>query len=266
MVYPFLSDEWNILQWISDCSEDECLYLGGNSFCRRIVHVIQKEQDLEKNNGHNRQPPDFFSKKMNLMFDVMRINDTEERKHYNPLLIEETKRIKEINNHLEVSSIRKIPITIFLKEDKDSRYFDHHKYVYYKRQGIRVIKQHLKKIDIWREQHPDILHKGIVICDEAGLYFNGTAIPVGVKNDILQYQFIPFPPLTIHEPWLDIDFVEPLLNAKIDFVVWFMPYKRHSTVGSSMNHKYPTLVICDLRFFCRTNLKRYNCDSMIPSG
>ena len=93
----FLDDEMDIIEVTSDVilHQDILLY-PGNSFCKKILRIFKNLDTFVQNNSHNSLPPDFYSNKLDCMFDVMRINDSEIRKSYNPVKIRERQAEKDI--------------------------------------------------------------------------------------------------------------------------------------------------------------------------
>lgn len=67
---------------------------------------------IQDNSGHDCEPPDYYSVTTKLMFDVMRINDSEKRKSKNPVLIEDRKLQKEIQEALTGTNISENTLTI----------------------------------------------------------------------------------------------------------------------------------------------------------
>ena len=72
------------------------LQYDGNSFNKKIFRCVQNLDKFTANNGHASLPPDFYSDEFSCMFDVMRVNDSEIKKSYNPVKIRERQVEKEI--------------------------------------------------------------------------------------------------------------------------------------------------------------------------
>jgi hypothetical protein len=60
---------------------DEILLLNDNDFERKILQYIRNYKSFTENNGHDCPPPDFYSDEFSCMFDVLRVNDAEVKKH-----------------------------------------------------------------------------------------------------------------------------------------------------------------------------------------
>ena len=88
-------NEQNILNYLLRYTE-QVLLSNGNSFEKKILRYIKDIDSFTSNNGHGDLPPDYYSDRYSVMFDVLRINDTEVNKKYNPIKIEERKMRKQV--------------------------------------------------------------------------------------------------------------------------------------------------------------------------
>lgn len=240
------------------------LLLRGNSFEKKILRYLKNVRSFVDNNGHDCLPPDYYSDRFSCMFDVLRINDTEVKKTFNPIIAQEQKMRKEYKK----AGLLDSPYIHMAFEAETSGDVNEHSFKKYKKQAQRVIKEHIDKIPIWKKEHPSIQHKGLFIFDETGLCFEG--IKAHVKDDYFSYSFNGERGPIIHETWNDIVFMQPLYKSDLDFVVWFNPYKNNSDVLYKYNImnsgkpyiKYPTIIIVDTRFQ-RTEYKEFNYDDLV---
>lgn len=184
------------------------------------------------------------------MFDVLRINDTEVKKRYNPKKSRDSNIEKQLNNLSdELSNITFYADTeVYDKEE--------HFYKLYQKHTNRVINEHIKKIHIWEEEHPDISNIGLVILDETYLYFEGLSIPISNVTDRRRFYYKK---KVLHKPWLDIKFMKDVFDSKLKFVVWFMPFKPNFPMD--IINDYPRLVIMDTRF--SPEYEEYNYDMLV---
>ena len=253
--------ESEIVQCIAVCHESEFLKLGGGSFCHKIIRALQQVDLLVENAGHDCLPPDFYSDDMNIMFDVMRVNDSEKRKGYNPMFREMSELTAAAKSKLLALGLDDV-CTVFadLEADNSLNYDEIHQFKYYKRQVVRVLTEHIKKLPIWQSKHPAIQRKGFVIYDEAGMYFQGYTKPVDVTADgiVNTWAFALKRPVVVHFPWLDEEFMKPLLDADLDFVVWYRPYVVRSDGNLKVfNGSYPHLAVIDIRSKGFLSLQQY---------
>ena len=243
-------NEQNILNYLLRYTE-QVLLSNGNSFEKKILRYIKDIDSFTSNNGHGDLPPDYYSDRYSVMFDVLRINDTEVNKKYNPIKIEERKMRKQVlkSGMLDTPNI----ITVFASDDVNEHSFD--KYI---KQAKRTIKNHIDKIPLWIKEHPAIKNKGLLVFDETEFCFEGFVKYVGNGEFAYCYKS----PLVIHEAWNDKMFVQPIYESNLDFVIWFCPYKPYGNIPMKHNIKFPSIVIADTRFQ-RTNYKEYDYNSLV---
>lgn len=263
MRYILNWSEKDILRSISSFNETTFLKLGGNSFCHKIIKTLQRSSLLTENAGHDCLPPDFFSDDLNIMFDVMRVNDSEKKKGYNPVFKETSEFMKKIqrerNTAFDLYGITNVGFD--LESDNRIDYDEIHQFKYYKKQTIRVITEHIKKIPIWCAEHSSIKRKGFVILDETGTYLQGHATPrvIEENGNVNQWNLFLNMPIVVHLPWRDKEFMEPLFQANLEFVVWYKPYAVKS-IGNTLIHQseYSNLAIIDLRKNMSISLQQYD--------
>lgn len=240
----FLDNEIDVINYILDgLNHFNVLLYNGNSFNKKIFRYIKNLDKFVENNGHNDFPPDFYSDEFSCMFDVMRINDSEIKKSYNPVKIRERKA----ENDIKESGILNIinPNNTVFINSKSSNNNEHTLKMYVKNCN-RVMSQHIKKINIWKSEHPNIKHKGLLIFDETECYFEGDV--QHIYEDQFKFMWDANKPLRLHKPWMDISFMKNAYNSDLDFIVWFCPYKSHGTLWQQTHYNYPELIILDTRF------------------
>lgn len=251
--------EDNILNFMQMYVDSSVKLLNDNAFEKEVLENIKNYRAFTPNNGHECLPPDYYSDSIGCMFDVLRINATEEvitkgkkAKTKNPAKIKERETIKSF----EKIGFYDSPYCHLLVDVVGDPSFEK-----YRKQAQRVITDHISKTPIWVKEHPFIQTKGLVICDESPLCIEGTK-----KMGITSYNPSDF---TIHETWNDIFFSLPIYKSDIDFVVWFNPCKRgskfifnHNRLHTPEIEYYPALVIVDTRE-SRSKFKSYDYDKLI---
>lgn len=252
-----------MLMYLKSPSHDVRMFKG-NSFERKILRYIQNVRSFTENNGHDCLPPDYYSDSFSCMFDVLRINDAEIKKGRNPIIAQEQKMRKEFKNEgLLDSQYFQVAFEAGTSGD-----INEHSFPQYKKQAKRVIQEHIDKIPLWINAHPSIQHKGLLILDESGLCFERTK--THVKDDYFAFSFNSNQGLITHETWNDAEFIQPIYDSAMDFVIWFNPYKNHNEVLFKYNIskdrkrsvQYPALMIVDTRFH-RADFKQYNYDKLV---
>lgn len=232
-------DHYNVLQY------------DGNSFNKKIFRYIKNLNKFTENNKHDALPPDFYSNEFSCMFDVMRINDSEIRKSYNPVKMRERQAEKDIKESNILNAIDSNPI-IFINSESNNNEHTLNNYI---KNSNRVISEHIKKIDIWKSEHPNIDHKGLLIFDETESYFEGHVQHAYADQYIFAWDANK--PLVLHKPWMDATFIKKAYDSDLDFIIWFCPYKSHGALWQQTHYDYPDLVILDTRF-PRTDYIQYD--------
>lgn len=241
-------DHYNVLQY------------DGNSFNKKIFRYVQNLDKFTENNGHDALPPDYYSNEFSCMFDVMRVNDSEIKKSYNPVKIRERNAEKDLKESGLLDKINP-NATVFVRSESDD--VREHTMKNYKRNCNRVMSEHIKKLYIWGKEHPNIKHKGLLIFDETECYFEGYVRYAFA--DQYKYMWDATKPLVLHKPWEDKSFIENAYNSDLDFIIWFCPYKTHGALSQyTIHNNYPDLIILDTRFQ-RQNYTSYN-ESMLESA
>lgn len=233
-------DHYNVLQY------------DGNSFNKKIFMYVKNLDKFIENNGHDALPPDFYSDEFSCMFDVMRVNDSEIKKSYNPVKMRERQAEKDIKESGILNAMSSNP-TIIINSESDND--NEHTLKNYIKNSNRVMSEHIKKINIWKSEHPNIKHKGLLIFDETESYFEGYVQHVYADQYVFAWDANK--PLVLHKPWMDATFVKKAYDSELDFVIWFCPYKSHGSLWQKTHYDYPELVILDTRF-PRTSYIQYD--------
>ena len=204
----FLDKESDVIRLLqAELRRSKPLLYKSNSFCKKVLRYIKSINSFNDNSGHEALPPDYYSDELNCMFDVMRVNDTEVRKTYNPVKIRERK----IEQELKDKGILQPHMTLIANSDDETEcYFDRH-----------------------------VIYTG----NEMFAYF-------GNKNVI-----------ELHRPWMDSELVEKAYDSKLDFIIWFSPYKPHSVLLEKYGLSYPSIVVLDTRYK-RTDFINYDKEKM----
>lgn len=249
----FLDKEEDIMNMISYLKKNEFTLLPHNSFTQKIMNVL-REGRMTANNSHDALPPDYYSEKENIMFDVLRINDTEVRKGYNPQKMRERKIEREVRKN--TNGMFRNDVNYIINSENPNE----HRFEYYINQGVRVISSHLKNVVIWEREHPTIRDKGLLICDETSFFAEGKIFinPYATSEDDIFLRRI----YKMHYPWIDENFMKIIYSSNLSFIVWYMPFRPHA-FNHPITNNYPYIVVMDLRFKKREKLESYNPDLII---
>lgn len=256
-MWQFMSQEWKVLEMFllfddeNDILQmarehmqcDSVLQFNGNSFNKKIFRCLLDEANLIADNGHDVLPPDFYSDEHSMMFDVLRINDSEVKKTYNPVKIRERKGCAEVSQEFDGIFAPDAKMLVISDSD-DAGECAYKKYV---KNTRRVIGEHIKKLPLWKERHPDIKYKGLFVFDETEVYFEGLSMPSGCSEFGKRWVRGVKCGCELHRPWLDERLIGQVYESGIDFVVWFCPYKPCG-VALDVEPDFPYMTIVDTRF------------------
>lgn len=133
-------------------TEQTC-FLTKSPFERSLYRAVIKEwPKWTINNGHDNIPPDYFSRDHKLMFDVMRINDSESAITtkrgkvllYNPAKVKECSMLHEVQSFAKELSLNINTDNIFVNGEPEGNYDAIHRYKFYHQQAQRVFYRILK--------------------------------------------------------------------------------------------------------------------------
>ena len=250
----YLDDEKHLLQDVCfdmNFSKMVLLY-NRNSFCKKIHKCFAQPDKIQSDNGHDAEPPDFFSDDLDIMFDITRINDSEIKKSYNPTFISENRMLKEIEASWIAKEFPNVADNLICI-DKDWGSDTIHNINHYLKNTKRVISEHLsskghpsKIKDIWQQKHPTISRKGLLIYDETENYFQGHC----ESHSSGQFTFVwdSTKPIIFYQPWMDKNVVEQIYQSDCDFLIWYAPYKWCGSFTRKTDKSFPHIVILDTRF------------------
>lgn len=243
-----LDKEEFIVSMLQDVKLDEIAMRSGNSFERKIYASVWKRWDeWTDSSGHGAPPPDFYCDSMKIMMDVMKINDNEHKKSYNPLKQKERETERELAERgLDTSKL-------ILNVDTGMSTDDFHSYEKYVKMAKRVFEKHIDSIPLYKKNHPDY-KLGFLVFDESAQYVECASLEEKKKAPLVDcYEGWP------HFHILDGNLTGSLLNRGIDFLIWFSPFKRFDHDPTQINPVF----IYDIRFMTESDLRFYDKGLMI---
>ena len=241
----------NETDYIESCRSEintnpSCVRSDGNSLCRKVLNALRNEDLLTARNGHDQLPPDFVSDKCSIMFDALRVNDTETITERGKPINNKFARERKMEKELQKLGINTENYNVIC----NSEYVDYneHSLTNFSNQAKRTINDHIGKIHIWKDEFSSMKHKGLFIFDESGLYFEGSCIPTETPAENSQWMFLfKNNPPNLYYPWLDQNIMQSICDSELDFVVWYCPYK-HSTITQQTRASCPSVTILDVRY------------------
>lgn len=225
----FYDDERMIIEDFQMVSNSEVFF----PFCScgaiealKSVRNTKKWANWTYNAGKADPPPDFFSEKYHLMMEVMRIDDhafvNEKGVLINPVNMRESKIQREIREKIKSSQpdadLDSIKIIVNAVTDLPSA--EDHNYQFYCGNFRRALEKHIKKIPLYRSNHPD---KKLIffVFDESTAY-------VQVDNpELVKRGPVALEPFEAESVWhfMDKRFLDVFRNADVDYLIWYTPYK-----------------------------------------
>ncbi len=254
----YFDDERKIIDWFQttvDIKDIICPYFTKNAI--KVFRCIYKPylwDNWTENCSKSALPPDFYSEKYKLMMEVMRVDDhghvTENGKFINPTNQRETVLQKEIRDKIAVENPRidVSKLDIFINAISGLPSNDDHNYRYCYENFNRTIEKHIKKIPLYRKNHPD---KKLIffIFDESTAYLQTTNQEIVKQGPIAKAPYCGYPVFHYNDKKL----VEVFLNKDIDYVIWHTPYK----VLHGSNQPYPHVCIFDIKKLKPQDMKSY---------
>lgn len=218
---------------VGSLKEHEILKIGGGSYCHKLFRTMQQFQKLIDESGKEYSSPDYYSDSLDIMFDVLRVNDSEQciekkgrLRYYNPVIsreLEEKRKIEDDNKHLYKSDFYlHIPSSLGCESLSD------YSFTKYSNQAFRVLKAHVEKVPQWCIKHPNITRKGLLVVDISHVYS---------RLDNTGH-------IVIYRPWDDVLLMRQLIESTLDFVIWFFPHQ-YVCAFIDVRSSVSSLVRCD---------------------
>jgi hypothetical protein len=220
------------------------------------IHDENNWAKWSNSSGKNDPPPDFFSNELGFMMEVMRVDDhayvNSKGKLVNPTLSRETQMRKELADSgiLELFPNLQNITTI---ADTHLPTTQDHNYTFYKENFTRTVKNHAKKIDLYRRNHPE-LKLIFFVMDESSAYSQSDDSSI-IESEHYEGEVSL---VSLHCFWSDRAFLESFLNSDVDFLVWYTPYKLLRSVEIVKKR----LEIVDLPRVCVYDIKEAKYDTI----
>ena len=125
---------------------------------------------------------------------------------------------------------------LFITPDSGLRGYQDHNYDFYVNNFKRIIEKHIKKIEIYKENHPGFKVIFFVF-DESSPYVKcfDEKRPKYVGERIYAEP---------HKWWLDYNMLNIIENSNIDYLVWMCPYK---IFKAEVELHFPSAIIYDVK-------------------
>ncbi|GEM_PF-6862827 len=252
-----LDNESFILKFFSSIKQSEVRFIGNFFRCCGIylsLKCFSYSHNWVDTSKSSDPPPDFYNKKLKLMMDVMRFDDSSfvdaNGKIQNPVYRRESETMRQYfgndykNKYDNASCLINVSSGLYGTDDHNfTRYFENFK---------RTFNKHNKSIDLYRKNHPGY-ETILFLFDESTLY-----VEVGDEYFLRCSSHEPIL-CNPHIPFMDTKFLSIIESSKADYVVWYTPYKLLRGVRNKII-KLPKCCIIAREHIKKKHLTTYNYD------
>ena len=225
MVMKKANSEDMILERFRD--EDSVLIIDdGNK--DELVDVLRKIRDPDnwskwiQSYGKADPTPDFYSDELGMMMEVMSVDDRtyqDGRRFFNKTKEAENKAFQEFKSWDCGDDVSFVPLV-----SSGLPYYQDHNYSRYVADFQRVVGNHKSKIETYRANHPGCGKLIFFIFDESTPYIF-LSEPSRKPSQLLLSKAKP------HLFYEDRAFLKVFDDPRIDYVIWYTPYKVYSTIS-----------------------------------
>ncbi len=242
----YFDNEENTIEWFQTTVHKGDVIFPVSSFgAKRVFKSIFKPRRWKfwkSSNGKNDPPPDFYSEKNKFMMEVMRVDDhsrlDQSQKWVNPTNRLESQIQKELRTSGFFNSFPKVA-NVFVNAVTDLPANEDHNYQFYYSGFRHTLKKHIKKIPLYRKNHPG--YKVVFfVFDESSAY-----VQVNDK-ELINRGMRPGEAFDcqIHPWFIDKRFVDAFRNADIDYLIWYSPFKH---IDLQHPIRIPSVCVYDLK-------------------
>ena len=238
------------------------VYIGKFFKCNKIFRLLKSykfNKQWVNSSGKNDPPPDFYNNKSKLMMDVMTVEDNSYKNQKG--------KIVNLTKEQEEKTLRKYFGANYKNERDDLRIsvvahsglstIEDHNFDRYVKNFKRVVEKHIDKLNLYKKNHPNF--KIIFfIFDESTAYIE--SLEKQEKNFKQGQRMCGRP----HIYFCDRQFVNIFKDSKIDYIVWYAPWKMIlNEFGQPF--KFPQCAVIDVKNIKDRILVDYENDRMVSS-
>lgn len=237
----FFDDELKIVEWMQGVKLNRVMLLNDIVAVKEIftsIHDKEKWKGWCNSSGKSDPPPDFYNDKLHLMMDVMRVDDHAFENKNGKIVNLTNQRESEIQKEIRKSKILDnfpnvgniiVIATTDLPTDED------HNYIYYHSNFERVLMKHNKQIDLYEKNHPGYKMIFLVLDESSAYYEVGSIMNNGVIKGYLHYWFY------------DNTFINTLKKLRVDYLIWYTPFKYYETPSGKEKLDLPEVCVFDIK-------------------
>lgn len=223
------------------------------------IYNIEKWKDWKYSAGKADPPPDFYSDSYLTMMEVMRVDDHSYKNKKGKVVNPTNIHIRDVEKEIMQSGIMDIfpNAELIINAHTDLPTDQDHNYTFYYKNFVRTVEHHKERIDLYKTNHPK--HKIIFfVMDESSAYFEAEDI-----NDVEKKreagECIAGKP---HFHFMDKNFLKVFENSKIDYFIWYTPFKLINLNGEILD--LPQVCVFDVKKMTKRNIT-YDAKRMISA-
>lgn len=237
----FFDDESKIVEFLQGVELNKVFLSNDITVVKEIfasIHDAEEWKLWSNSSGKSDPPPDFYNDELKLMMDVMRIDDhafeNKNGKIVNPTNQQESIMQKEIRKSDILDSFPNVK-NIIVNAITDLPTDEDHNYKFYYSNFERVLMKHNNQIDLYRTNHPGY-ETIFLVLDESSAYFEVESVmDDGVVKGQPHYWF-----------W-DSMFVNILKKLRIDYFIWYAPFKYYEVPQGDKKPNLPEVCVIDIK-------------------
>lgn len=217
------------------------------------IHNIDNWKKWVDSSGKSDPPPDYYCNEFKYMMDVMRVDDhaykNKKGKLINPTNMLESQMRKELAENREIENFPNVK-EVLVNAITDLPTYKDHNYIFYKKNFIRTINEHKRKIDLYKKNHSGF-NVVFFVFDESSAYMQIADEKNKCENTHSGEIFSGTP----HFHFFDTDFLKPIIESDIDFLVWYTPFKMIYKEDGPLD--FPQICVYDLNSTKFQNISYY---------
>lgn len=238
----FFDDENKIIECLQETDSVDIFFPVENKELFATFETIydEKKWKLWKNSsGKSDPPPDFYCDDFKLMMDVMRVDDhahkNKKGKIVNPTNARESQLQRELRDKGIYDTFPNVENIIVLADTGLPTEQDHN-YDFYRKNFIRILGEHKRKIELYKKNHSGFKVVFFVV-DESSAYVESVDKPLKMEVGMPMFG-------RPHFWFFDKSFLQVFIGSEIDYLIWFAPFKQeHLYYG----FEFPEVVVFDTK-------------------
>lgn len=239
--------EKDIIRFFQACELESIACITGSKLEERVlsaVHDLKKWRRWTDASAKDAPPPDFYSDKMRLMMDVMKVEDHSHISQKGKLINPNAERERRMYNELKSMGILdQFPkASVICNAITDLPTNEDHQFMWYCENFKRVIEEHNRKVPLYLQNHPG--YKTVfLIFDESTAYIQQPRIcsPDQLLMNQLDQGLNPHSKFHVYAH--DEFFQTIIKNMDADVIIWYAPYKYPRNIAVKVPALYAAAVI-----------------------